>query len=332
MNWHSFESKRILGTVPVEQDGSAFFEVPADTFVYFQLLDENGMMIQSMRSGTMVQSAEQTGCVGCHENRRSAPGGFASKELLAVKRGPSKLNGWFGPARMFSYIDEVQPVFDKHCVKCHDYGKKAGRKLILAADRTNTFNTSYNELWRKGYVRAIGAGPSEIQQAYSWGSHASKIIAQIRSGHNGIKLDPESFARVVTWADINAPYYPTYASAYPDNLAGRSPLDNKQIARLTELTGVRFASLAKHSDNIGPKISFDRPELSPCLKVFASTDDQGYVEALEIIRAGAEMLAQRPRADMAGFVECPTDAQRDARYSARRETELENRQAIANRD
>ena len=70
MNWHSLENKRILGTVPVEADGSAYFAVPAEKFVYFQLLDQNGMMIQSMRSGAFVQPGERTGCVGCHDGRR----------------------------------------------------------------------------------------------------------------------------------------------------------------------------------------------------------------------------------------------------------------------
>lgn len=41
VNWHSFENKRILGEVPVEADGSANFEVPSGTFVYFQLLDKD---------------------------------------------------------------------------------------------------------------------------------------------------------------------------------------------------------------------------------------------------------------------------------------------------
>ncbi|MBQ8837531.1 MAG: hypothetical protein IJ002_08535 [Clostridia bacterium] len=73
VNWHSLEAKRVIGEVPVYEDGSAYFEVPQDAFVYFQLLDEDGRMIQSMRTGTLVQSGEQTGCVGCHEDRRTAP-------------------------------------------------------------------------------------------------------------------------------------------------------------------------------------------------------------------------------------------------------------------
>ena len=73
VNWHSLEAKRVIGEVPVYEDGSAYFEVPQDAFVYFQLLDEDGKMIQSMRTGTLVQSGEKTGCVGCHEDRRVAP-------------------------------------------------------------------------------------------------------------------------------------------------------------------------------------------------------------------------------------------------------------------
>jgi len=328
INWHSFENKRILGTVPVEEDGSAYFEVPADKFVFFQLLDENKMMIQSMRSGTTVQPGELTGCVGCHENRRMAPIQIPHKMPLAVKRPPTKLDGWKGPARLFSYIQEVQPVFDKHCVRCHDYGKKAGKKLVLAGDRTNVFNASYNELWRKKYIKAIGAGPADTQPAYSWGSHPSKIVQKIRKGHKDTKLTKDEFERVVTWIDLNATYYPRYDSAYPQNLAGRSPLDNGQIKRLTELTGVPFARLASFNSNLGPQVSFDRPELSPCLAKIKDPNSPAHAEAVAIIQAGKEMLTQRPRADMTGFEACPVDQQRERKYVQQQQVEAANRQAI----
>jgi len=328
MNWHSFENKRILGIVPVAEDGSAYFEVPSDKFVYFQVLDENKMMIQSMRSGTMVQSGEKAGCVGCHENRRSAPPGSGRKMPVALQRPPSKPRRWYPEPRLFNYAAEVQPVFDKHCVRCHDYGKDAGRKLLLAGDRTNTFNTSYNELWRKKYIKAIGAGPADIQPAYSWGSHASKLIDVIRKGHNDVKLTRAEFERLTTWIDINGPYYPRYDTAYPDNLTGRSPLDGRQIKRLTELTGVPFAKLASHGANAGPQISFERPELSPSLEKLKDTGDPKYVEALAIIQAGKGTLAKRPRADMAGFRACTVDQRREQEYVAREQIELRNRQAI----
>ena len=116
MNWHSFENKRILGTVPVEADGSAYFEVPGNTFVYFQALDAEGKMVQSMRSGVNVQPGETYGCVGCHEKRvgEAAP---VTERPLAMQRPPSKMNGWYGPARLFSFQKEVQPVLTKNCLK-----------------------------------------------------------------------------------------------------------------------------------------------------------------------------------------------------------------------
>src|SRR5512138_1781683 len=123
MNWHDFNNKRILGTVPVEPDGSASFEVPSDRFVYFQLLDQEGLLVQSMRSGIIVQSGEHAGCVGCHEERRAAPSPTSGDPPLALRRPPDPLRGWHGPPREFNYLAEVQPVFNKHCVSCHDFGK-----------------------------------------------------------------------------------------------------------------------------------------------------------------------------------------------------------------
>jgi hypothetical protein len=328
MNWHSFENKRILGVVPVAEEGSAYFEVPSDKFVYFQLLDENKMMVQSMRSGTIVQSGELTGCVGCHDDRRTTPPRPHRTVPAALRRPPSKLQGWKGKPRLFNYMSEVQPVFDRHCVRCHDYGKDAGQELNLAADRTLTFNTSYNELWRKKYINAIGAGPADIQPAYSWGSHTSKLVEVIRQEHYDVALTEAEFEAIVTWIDLNAPYYPRYDCAYPDNLTGRSPLSDKQIGRLSELTGVPFTKLANHQANLGPQISFDRPRLSPCLQKLAESGDPKYVEALEIIRTGSRMLSEHPRADMVGFQPCDIHREHQQKYAARKQIESRSRQAI----
>ena len=332
MNWHSLENKRILGIVPIEEDGSAHFSVPADTFVFFQLLDENGMMIQSMRSGTVLQSGERTGCVGCHENRLSSPPPIGTETPLALMRPPSRLDGWHGPPRPFGFTAEVQPVLDRHCVECHDYGKEAGRKLNLAGDRTLCFNTAYQELWRKGYVRCVGGGPAPVQQAYSWGSHASPLIQVLRNpkfpGHETVKLSDEELDRIITWIDLNAVYYAYYACAYPDSLTGRSPLDGAQLGRLSQLTGLDIGRARNHGDNPGPQVSFDRPPLSPCLMRFTDKNDPAYKEALAIIEAGKAMLAKRPRADMPGFVPCEKDLSREQKYAARRQAELRSRKAI----
>ena len=330
MAWDDFNNKRIIGTAPVDPDGSAYFAVPADTFVYFQLLDERGMMVQSMRSGTIVRPGETAGCVGCHDNRRAVVP--PTEERTATGRGPSPLQPWFGPPRNFAYTTEVQPVFDKHCVECHDYGTEEGKKLNLAGDLGLVFNTSYAELRSKGYVKVVGAGPFQTQLPKSWGSHASPLVKVLTEGHldatidEQFKLTPEEFDRIVTWIDINAPYYPEYASAYRGNKYGRSPLNPGELAELARLTGVKF-----DDQEFSSHVSFTRPELSPCLAKFSDPANPAYRRALEIIRAGGNSLASRPRADMPGFVLVdPVEINQESKYQARLQTEIEMRKSIVN--
>ena len=327
MNWHDFTAKRILGTVPVEPDGSASFTVPSDTFVYFQLLDERGMMLHSMRSGTVLQPGERTGCVGCHDPRLSAPPPVGAHVPAALRRAPSEIESWYGPPRIFNYLGEVQPVFDRYCVRCHDFGGEGAKKLLLAGDKDPFFNASYTELWRKGYIKPIGAGPSSVQPAYAWGSHASRIVQCLPQHAARLTLDKESFDRLVTWIDLNAPYYPSYDSSYPDNMSGRSPLNNAQMKRLGELTGINWDKEAVFSSSTGPWVSFDRPELSPCLGKLAK-DSADYREALGIVQAGKETMAKCPRPDMPGFQPCEKDGRREAFYAERRQVEAHNREAI----
>jgi len=328
MNWDDFNNKRILGTVPVEPDGSAHFSVPADAFVYFQLLDEQGMMIQSMRSGTVARPGETTGCVGCHEPRRAAAP--VARLASAVRRAPSRPEPWHGPPRLFNYLAEVQPVFDRHCVACHDFGQEGGKKLNLAGDLGLIFNTSYVELRSKGYVRVVGAGPPEVLPPKTWGSHASPLVKVLLAGHQNpeidrqVKLDRESLERIITWIDINAPYYPDYATAYPEGLFGRSPIDLGQIQRLGELVGTdlkdrRFAAV----------VSFARPALSPCLARFADKQDPRCREALAIIESGKRALGARPSAEMPGFqLVSREEIDREQKYRALREAEAAAREAI----
>ena len=313
MNYNCTNNKRILGDAPVEPDGSAYFEAPADRFVFFQLLDGDGMMVQSMRSGMTVQPGERVGCVGCHEHRLS--GVPAGNGRTALAREPSKLKPWYGPPREFNYVAEVQPVFDRHCVSCHDYGTEAGRTLNLAGDLGLVFNTSYLELrnkspirWHaaepgepKPLVKAVDDGPPQVLPPYAWGSHQSRLADVVRGEHHDVDLDAESLDRVLTWIDVNAPYYGRYSSAYPENRFGRSPLDDHQLARLAELTGVAVDAANVGAELTGSQVSFTRPERSPCLAEFDDRNDPAYEEALAIIRAGRATLEETPRADMPGF-------------------------------
>ncbi len=324
MAWHDFYSKKVLGTVPIEDDGSAYFEVPSEVPVYFQLLDENGMMIQSMRSLTIAQPGEMVGCVGCHESRTDAYPVAEDNYYLptAIQRDADQLGGWYGQTKNYNYLDDVQPVFTANCVSCHGFDTPGGAKagLLLEPDKEVHFNTSYNELWRKGLTGVVGAGKAPIYAAYSWGSHASPLIAALDDPqHASVTLTAEERDRLITWIDLNAPYYPVYTSAYPGNSAGRSPLSGSQLSSLSSLTGYSFGQKAP------AYLSFDRPEKSICLSGLSGS---AYDQALAIIQAGADNLAANPRADMAGHVPNATDQARQAKYDMRKIIEWTNRQAI----
>lgn len=327
MNWHSFENKVILGEVPVEEDGSAYFEAPAGTFVYFQLLDKDKKMIQSMRSGTMVFSGEVNGCVGCHENRLSVPVP-ASSRLQALQKPPHKLEGWLGEKpQHFSFTREVQPILDKHCLKCHDFDRGNREKLVLASDRNPFFNASYIDLYVKNAVKLVGGGPAAIQQPYSWGAHASKLTEIIDSRHHKVKLSGREKLVMYAWMDLNGVYYPEYESAYPDNLAGRCPLNNEELGELKELTGVNFWNLNCYWRKAGPQIAFERPEESPCLDGIRA-DREKYEKAVAIIRRGGDRLKENPRADMEGFIPCERHREMLRKYADRLREETASQTAI----
>ena len=354
--WNHYNSKRVLGTVPVEADGSAYFEVPARRFLYFQLLDENGMMIQSMRSGTSVLPGEKTGCVGCHEYRTAPP---EKAQLLAFRRGPSAIKPWYGPARDFNYVAEVQPVLDRHCIACHDYDKGPGHKQNLSGDLGLAFNASYvtlmarsPALWSlrkpgepKPLVGTVGTGPLPVVPPYSWGSHRSRLVDLLRAGHEGVKLSPEELDRIITWIDLNAPYYPFYEDYYTGNTWGRSPLDHRQLLRLGQLVSAApdgkvwgWNTATAYSGGSTPPgslmatgelpVNFTRPERSACLRAFRAASTPGYAEALSLIRAGQAMLAEHPRAEMPGFQPCVADQQRLDACRQRRQVEERVLQAL----
>ena len=326
VNWHSFETKRVLGTIPVEEDGSANFQVPSGRYLYFQLLDEDKKMVQSMRSGVIVHPGETNGCIGCHEDRLSAPPNL-NRMPMALRNKPHILAEDVENQVAFSYVREVQPIFDRHCISCHDFDKEAGKSLILAGDRNPYFNASYVDLHVKKQLACIGGGPAQLQQAYAWGSHKSNLVKVLEEGHKHISLTEEEMETIYTWIDLNGVYYPQYESAYPDNPAGRSPLTLEQLDKLGKLTHVDFGKLAVFDRQLGPQISFERPELSPCLSGVKSK--KAYRDALEIIMDGQHMLAVMPRADMEGFIPCEDHRTQLAKYQERLQEEKENNRAIS---
>ena len=234
-----WEAMRILGTVPVHEDGSAAFRVPANTPLTLQALDAEGKAVQLMRSWFTAMPGEVASCVGCHEPAREIP---AVRGDLAALGGPGPIEPWYGPPRGFSFEREVQPVLDRHCVACHGGGpddavpdlrrKDAvddyrGRPLAqLGAQRLHPetldylggtavrYTPAYEALLP--FIRRVGI-EDDVHMLVPGEYHAdtSPLIQMLRKGHHGVQLDDEAWDRLVTWIDLNAPCHGTWGEVAP---------------------------------------------------------------------------------------------------------------------
>lgn len=194
-----------LGTVPLEADGSAHFEAPAGKQLIFQVLDENDMAIQTMRSAAFVHPGERLTCLGCHEPKNESVAAQA-EQPLAFRRAPSKLEPECGPVEPVSFHRQVEPILTRRCVTCHTAEKKGPQKMGYEDLRPYTFHFGGGFLGKvmqpvSGGSRAIpgrcGAAASRLGQALLTPEHRQAV--------------PESERhRVVLWLDANALRYGSY--------------------------------------------------------------------------------------------------------------------------
>ena len=214
-----WDVKRILGTVPVEKDGSVHFKIPANTPLSIQPVDEKGQALQIMRSWFVGMPGEAVSCAGCHEPQNEvAP----NRPPMAARRAPAAIEPWHGPARGFSFVREVQPVLDRYCVSCHDGegkaqpGLKGGDMLVdwstqLAGrwDGGGHFTKSYFELQR--FVRRPGIeGDRRMFTPMDYHFSTTELGQLLAKGHHGVSLDVEGWERLAAWVDFNAPFYGTW--------------------------------------------------------------------------------------------------------------------------
>ena len=201
--------KQVLGTVPVEADGSALFEVPARTPVLFQALDARGRAVQTMRSLVYLQPGEHQSCTGCHDHRmKTASSGSLAQ---AIRRPPSKIQPGPDGSRPFSYPRLVQPVLDRRCVTCHD-GKDT-KVPVLTGESDGGFTKSYNALVTRVSFSAWNRPEQNFEpltQPLRFGALASPLAKLLDQGHGKVILTPEEEERLYTWMDANALFYGTF--------------------------------------------------------------------------------------------------------------------------
>jgi hypothetical protein len=159
-----WEAMRILGTVPVKEDGSASFRVPAKTPISIQTLDAEGKAVQLMRSWFTAMPGERVSCVGCHETPKEV-GHIAFSR--AATRSPDKLAPWYGPARGFDFEREVQPVLDRHCVyrmALISAARNCARFTEARATIPRRSTQRQLTLLRRGWLRLSGPHNSDAEK------------------------------------------------------------------------------------------------------------------------------------------------------------------------
>ncbi|MDZ7616695.1 MAG: hypothetical protein U1E05_06805 [Patescibacteria group bacterium] len=207
------------GVVPVEEDGSAHFTVPAGRSVFFQAIDENYMELERMRTFINLQPGEARSCIGCHQPRNEAPPARPPLAMLRPPALPRPQPGDSTVPRPLYYPTDVQPILDAHCVSCHRTEKPEGN-LVLTGELTTFFSRSYEEIMRRkliAYLQEFQGEDPEAQKGNveplgpkALGSHASPLIQILRKGHHEVQLSDAEWVRLITWVDANGPYYGSY--------------------------------------------------------------------------------------------------------------------------
>jgi len=206
----TFILERVLGTVPVEEDGSAYFEVPAGRPVFFVALDAQDRSVKRMQSFTNVMPGEVLGCVGCHESRLQASPVTGSRASRALSRPPSRIEPFEGQPDVLDFRRDVQPVLDAHCVACHSYEKPEGR-VVLTDDLGPCWSISYYTLLATGQV-ADGRNGLGNQAPRTIGSSASPLMAKLDGSHYDVSVPAKQRRTVWLWLESGAPYAGTYAA------------------------------------------------------------------------------------------------------------------------
>lgn len=228
VSWQgSYDVKNFLGIVPVAADGSAYFVAPPGKALYFQALDQDGHLVQSMRTFVQAAPGVTRSCQGCHIKDDDLAAVAQTPRALALQRPAAQLQPEPWGRGYLDYPTLVQPVLDRHCAGCHGGARGIGAGLDFSGGWTWAFNLSYETLLKNtltGFLNCNNGSvrTAEILPPRTHGSGAERL------GHNLKELAPAERALLLAWMDGNCNYYGTWD--FSDNatcdalLAAREPL------------------------------------------------------------------------------------------------------------
>lgn len=212
-NWAGRNTRGLIGTVPVEEDGSAYFKLEPGIPVFFQAVDEEGLAVQSMRSAAyVVPGQEFLSCQGCHEPRHTAPANPTSIPE-ALLREPSEIEPETAPgAQPMSFPILIQPILDEKCISCHNGRDQSPdlrgivgpfnwyRSYLNLEPYVFLFDKHYGGNWDQVYPRT---------EPGVFGARQSELYHRLKAGHGD--LTPEELHRFVIWMDSHVlPFFGDY--------------------------------------------------------------------------------------------------------------------------
>ena len=216
--------RRIIGTVPVDEDGSAVFKAPPLRSISFNLLDRHGKLLMRMGSDIHVMPGERRSCLGCHEVREhTALTPSIDRRVARASRGPPSIPRrpeWTADG-LIDYPRHIQPIFDRYCIECHS-GANPDAYLDLSGDRTRFFSVSYDNLLTRELVdwHSVAGGDSGENTPKAIGSYVSKLCQYVDTSDHAQQTIPlEERRRIYGWIDANVPYYSTYTN-HPERKGG----------------------------------------------------------------------------------------------------------------
>ena len=247
----TFTLERIIGTVPVEEDGSAYFRLPANRPLFFIAVNEKNETVKRMHSFLTVMPGEMLGCRGCHENKTTAPQDDYPP-LMALKRPASQITPLPDIPYTIDYPTHIQPILDKHCVKCHNPDKPEGR-ITLSGDHGPCFSLSYINLFAMGYV-SHGENKLGNTAPRTVGDVASKLMKMLDGSHHDAKLSRNETELIRSWIHIGAPYPGTYAALGTGMIRNNSDLSQKYWSTQRKAKAAFKKNCMKCHDNKMPEM------------------------------------------------------------------------------
>ncbi|MHB8900125.1 MAG: HzsA-related protein, partial [Thermoguttaceae bacterium] len=204
--------KNILGTVPVHEDGSASFEVPAGRAVYFEALDAKGREIQRMRSFVQAVAGTTRSCTGCHESKKAAPI-RDGRPPLAMTGPPAVPQPESWGSGYIDYPTMIQPILDRHCVRCHGGPEGFAHGLDFSGGWTWAFNIGYETLIKHRLVGFLNCHNSSVHTSQilppgTIGSGAAPLADVFLEKHPEVPQPEREL--ILAWMDTNSNYYGTW--------------------------------------------------------------------------------------------------------------------------